>query len=162
VITAPGGPDAVELRDVPEPVPRSGQVLVDVGTRALSSRICSDSLRSLAREGQLVVLGFTARQIPTDEVNRLLLINTMVMGTASLEFWRTEPGSVGQQWRDLQTLLQSAVIDPPIGSISSLEETAAVIRELDQRRAVGRILIRVRDRGAHDGATTRGPAVTSH
>ena len=46
----------------------------------------TDSLRSLTREGRLVVLGFTGRAIPTVKVNRLLLTNTTVMGAASMEF----------------------------------------------------------------------------
>ena len=57
----------------------------------------TDSLRSLAREGRLVVLGFTGREIPTVKVNRLLLTNTTVMGAASKEFWQTEPGYVGPE-----------------------------------------------------------------
>ncbi|GAB3324143.1 NADPH:quinone oxidoreductase family protein [Geodermatophilus aquaeductus] len=104
-----------------------------------------DSLRSLAREGRLVVLGFTGREIPTVEVNRLLLANTTVMGAASAEFWRTEPSYVGRQWRDLVPLVQSGAIDPPIGSVFGLDDVAAAIRELDERRATGRVLLRVRE-----------------
>jgi NADPH2:quinone reductase len=105
----------------------------------------TDSLRSLACEGRLVVLGFTGREIPTVKVNRLLLTNTTVMGAASAEFWRTEPGYVGQQWRDLVPLMQSGAIDPPLGSVFALEQAAAAIREMDERRAAGRVLLRVRE-----------------
>jgi NADPH:quinone reductase len=104
----------------------------------------TDSLRSLAREGRLVVLGFTGREIPTVKVNRLLLSNTTVMGAASAEFWRSEPGYALRQWRDLVPLMQSGAIDPPIGSVFALDRTAAAIREIDQRRAAGRVLVRVR------------------
>jgi NADPH2:quinone reductase len=105
----------------------------------------TDSLRSLGREGRLVVLGFTGREIPTVKVNRLLLTNTTVMGAASMEFWRTEPGHVGQQWRDLVPLMQSGAIDPPIGSVFDLDEIAAALQEIDQRRAAGRVVVRVRN-----------------
>ena len=40
----------------------------------------TDSLRSLAEEGRLVVVGFTAGSIPEVKVNRLLLNNTEVIG----------------------------------------------------------------------------------
>lgn len=108
----------------------------------------TDSLRSLAREGRLVVLGFTGREISTAKVNRLLLTNTTVMGAGSAEFWRTEPGYIGQQWRDLVPLMRSGAIDPPIGSVFALDEAAVAIRQIDQRRAAGRVLLRVRGTAA--------------
>jgi NADPH2:quinone reductase len=106
----------------------------------------TDSLRSLAREGRIVVLGFTGREIRTVRVNRLLLTNTTVMGAASQEFWVSEPGYAGWQWRELVPLMRSGAIDPPIGAVFDLGDTAAALREMDQRRAAGRILLRVRDR----------------
>ena len=105
----------------------------------------TDSLRSLATEGRVIVIGFTGREIPTVKVNRLLLTNTTVMGAASEEFWHTQPGFVRQQWRDLVPLMESGSIDPPIGSVFSLDEAASAIRAMDERRAVGRLLIRVRE-----------------
>src|SRR4051794_11425126 len=121
---------------------------VDVVVDPVGGDRFPDSLRSLAREGRLVVLGFTGREIPTVRVNRLLLTNTSVLGAASAEFWRSEPGYAGRQWRDLVPLMRSGAIDPPIGSVFSLDQTAAAIREIDQRRAVGRLLVRVRDEEA--------------
>jgi NADPH:quinone reductase len=118
---------------------------VDVVVDPVGGDRFTDSLRSLASEGRLVVLGFTGREIPTVKVNRLLLTNTTVLGAASAEFWRAEPGYAGRQWRDLVPLMRSGAIDPPIGSVFPLDETAAAIRELDQRRAAGRVLVRVRD-----------------
>jgi NADPH2:quinone reductase len=44
--------------------------------------------------------------------------------------------------------MRSGAIDPPIGSVFGLDQTAAAIREIDQRRAVGRLLVRVRDEEA--------------
>src|SRR3954462_9601680 len=117
---------------------------VDVVVDPVGGDRFTDSLRCLAREGRLVVLGFTGREIPTVKVNRLLLSNTTVMGAASAEFWRTEPGYAAQQWRDLVPLMQSGAIDPPIGSMFALDQAAAAIREIDQRRAAGRVLLRVR------------------
>jgi NADPH2:quinone reductase len=117
---------------------------VDVVIDPVGGDRFTDSLRSLAREGRLVVLGFTGGDIPTVKVNRLLLTNTTVMGAASAEFWRTEPGYAGRQWRELLPLLQSGTVDPPIGSTFPLEEAAAALREVDERRAAGRVLLRIR------------------
>jgi NADPH2:quinone reductase len=118
---------------------------VDVVVDPVGGDRFPDSLRSLAREGRLVVLGFTGRAIPTVRVNRLLLSNTTVVGAASVEFWRTAPGHAGAQWRDLVPLMESGAIDPPIGAVFGLDDVAAAIQEIDQRRAVGRVLLRVRE-----------------
>jgi NADPH:quinone reductase len=117
---------------------------VDVVVDPVGGQRFTDSLRCLAREGRLLVLGFTGREIPTVKVNRLLLTNTTVMGVASAEFWRSEPEYAAQQWRELVPLMRSGAIDPPIGSVVPLDQTATAIRELDQRRAVGRVLVRIR------------------
>src|SRR4051794_27613939 len=125
---------------------------VDVVVDPVGGDRFPDSLRSLAREGRLVVLGFTGREIPTVKVNRLLLTNTTVMGAASAEFWRTEPGYVGRQWRELVPLMRSGAIDPPIGSVFPLDQAAAAIREMDQRRAAGRGVLRGREPMGRGGA----------
>jgi len=117
---------------------------VDVVVDPVGGTRFPDSLRSLAREGRLLVLGFTGGEIPTVKVNRLLLTNTTVMGVASEEFWRDEPEYPGRQWRDLVPLMQSGAIDPPIDSVFPLADAAAAIRVLDERRAAGRVLVRVR------------------
>jgi NADPH2:quinone reductase len=117
---------------------------VDVIVDPVGGDRFTDSVRSLAREGRLLVLGFTGRDIPTVKVNRLLLTNTSVMGVASAEFWYGDPDYAGQQWRDLMPLMQSRAIDPPTGPVFALDDAAAAIRELDERRAAGRVLVRVR------------------
>jgi len=43
-------------------------------------------------------------------------------------------------------LMESGAIDPPIGSVYTLADAASAIRAMDERRAVGRLLIRVRER----------------
>jgi NADPH2:quinone reductase len=117
---------------------------VDVVVDPVGGDRFTDSLRSLTTEGRVLVIGFTGREIPTVKVNRLLLTNTTVMGAASEEFWHTKPGFVGQQWRNLVPLMESGAIDPPIGSVFALEDVASAIRAMDERRAVGRLLIGIR------------------
>jgi NADPH:quinone reductase len=117
---------------------------VDVIVDPVGGDRFTDSVRSLAREGRLLVLGFAGREIPTVKVNRLLMTNTTVMGVASQEFWVNEPEYAGQQWRDLMPLVQSGALDPPIGSVFRLDDTAVAIRAMDERRAAGKLLVRIR------------------
>lgn len=104
----------------------------------------TDSLRSLASEGRLLVLGFAGGDIPTVRTNRLLLTNTCVMGVASNELWMLEPDYPAEQWRDLMPRVESGAIDPLIGAEFPLSDAASALRLLDERRAHGKILIRVR------------------
>jgi NADPH2:quinone reductase len=104
----------------------------------------TDSLRSLATEGRLLVLGFAGGDIPTVRTNRLLLTNTCVMGVASNELWTLNPEYPAEQWRDLIPALESGSINALIGAEFSLDDCASAIRSLDERRAKGKILVRVR------------------
>jgi NADPH2:quinone reductase len=104
----------------------------------------TDSLRSLASEGRMLVLGFAGGDIPTVRTNRLLLTNTSVMGVASNELWMLEPDYPAEQWRDLMPRVESGEIDPRIGAEFPLSDAVSALRLLDERRAQGKILIRVR------------------
>ena len=64
---------------------------VDVIVDPVGGERFTDSLRSLAREGRLLVVGFADGQIPVVKTNRLLLTNTTVMGAGTRELWNHEP-----------------------------------------------------------------------
>ena len=117
---------------------------VDVVVDPVGGERFTDSLRCLAPEGRLLVLGFTAGDIPTVKVNRLLLTNTTVMGVASAEFWRSDPGLPARDWADLLPLIRSGAIDPMVRAVYDLDHTADAIGDLDERRAVGRVVVRLR------------------
>ena len=117
---------------------------VDVVVDPVGGDRFTDSLRSLAPEGRLLVIGFTGGEIPTVKVNRLLLTNTSVIGVGSNEFWTRHPDLPRQQWGDLGAMLEAGQLSPVIGPVFPLEEAADAIRTLDERRAVGKVVIRVR------------------
>jgi NADPH2:quinone reductase len=117
---------------------------VDVVADPVGGDRFTDSLRSLAREGRLLVLGFTGGEIPTVKVNRLLLNNVSVVGVGWGAFWSGEPGYVQEQWADLLPLLEQGRLQPVIGSVHDLADAAAAVTELDERRATGKVLVRVR------------------
>ena len=145
VARAAGAQDVLPVDGFREGVRRlTGGRGVDVIVDPVGGDRFTDSVRALAREGRLLVLGFTGGEIPIVKVNRLLLTNTSVVGVASAEFWSNEPGYPGRQWRELAPLLESGAIDPPIGSRFGLDEVAAAIRTLDERSAAGRVLIHMR------------------
>ena len=104
----------------------------------------TDSLRSLAREGRLLVIGFTEGSIPEVKVNRLLLNNISVVGVGWGAFFMSDLPFLQEQWRDLRPMLEAGQLDPVIGRVFPLEEAAQALLELDERRALGKVLLQVR------------------
>lgn len=103
----------------------------------------TDSLRCLAQEGRLLVVGFTAG-IPEVKVNRLLLNNISVVGVAWGEYFTTHPGYLQEQWVRLLPHLESGALVPLVGNSYPLEAAADALLELDERRAKAKVVIAVR------------------
>ncbi|MDR7169899.1 NADPH2:quinone reductase [Nocardia kruczakiae] len=104
----------------------------------------TDSIRSLAPAGRLLVVGFTAGEIPTVKVNRLLLKNVEVIGAAWGEWVMTHPGYLQEQWDEVAPLLESGKIAAPQPVLYPLTETAAAVAALDNRSAKGKVVVTVR------------------
>jgi NADPH2:quinone reductase len=118
---------------------------VDVVVDPVGGDRFTDSLRSLAVEGRLLVIGFTGGEIPTVKVNRLLLNNISVVGVGWGAFWTGRaPGYLQEQWSDLLPLLDAGKLDPVLGAQFPLEEATQALLELDERRAQGKVLLTVR------------------
>lgn len=104
----------------------------------------TDSLRSLRPEGKLLVVGFTAGAIPEVKVNRLLLNNISVTGVGWGAWWMTQPEYLQEQWARLLPHLSDGSLDPLVGNVYPLEQAADALLELDERRALAKVLLRCR------------------
>lgn len=102
----------------------------------------TDSLRTLRDEGRLLVIGFTAGEIPTVKVNRLLLNNLDVVGVGWGAFCGSRPEYPRQQWQELLPHVESGGLRTLVGSTHPFQDAAHALRELDQRRAAGKVLLR--------------------
>ena len=117
---------------------------VDIVVDPVGGDRFTDSLRSLAIEGRVLVIGFTAGAIPEVKVNRLLLSNTSVVGVAWGAFWTLEPDYIREQWHAIIPLVEQGLLDPPIGARHDLSDVAAALGEIEDRRAFGKVVVRVR------------------
>ena len=104
----------------------------------------TDSLRCLRPEGKLLVVGFTGGSIPEVRVNRLLLNNVSVVGVGWGAFWMTRPAYLQEQWARLLPHLASGDLDPLVGNSYPLERAAEALLELDERRALAKVVIACR------------------
>jgi NADPH2:quinone reductase len=118
-----------------------GERAVDIVVDPVGGDRMTDSLRSLAPEGRLLVLGFAAGEIPTVKVNRLLLGNIAVLGVASREFFEQQPGIVAESWARLMELRRTAALpDPPVQPYPFADARNA-LRAIARRQARGKVVL---------------------
>ncbi len=117
---------------------------VDIVVDPVGGDRFTDSLRSLAPGGRLLVVGFTGGEIPTLKVNRLLLNNIDVVGVGWGAWTLSHPDALAEQWAALERLLSSGQLPPPEPAVYPLEEAAAAVASLENRTAKGKVVLRVR------------------
>jgi NADPH:quinone reductase len=118
-----------------------GERAVDIILDPVGGDRLTDSLRSLAPEGRLVVLGFTGGQIPAVKVNRLLLGNTGVLGSASREFFEQQPQAITNLWAQLLELRRAGMLhDPPVQPYPFADAHGA-LRAIAERKAAGKVVL---------------------
>ena len=114
---------------------------MDIVVDPVGSDRMTDSLRSLAPEGRLLVLGFAGGEIPVVKANRLLLGNTGVLGVASREFFEQRPAIVAELWTQLMDLRRTgALADPPVEAYPFADARGA-LRAIADRKARGKIVL---------------------
>ena len=118
-----------------------GERAVDIVVDPVGSDRMTDSLRSLAPEGRLLVLGFSGGEIPTVKVNRLLLGNTGVLGVASREFFEQRPATVAELWTRLAELRRSGVLDDPPVEPVPFADARGALRAIADRKARGKVVL---------------------
>ncbi len=99
-----------------------------------------ESLRALLTEGRIVVVGFTSGEIPEVRVNRLLLRNVDVCG-CSFGVLASHQAGVTEAVQQLEQWVQSGVVHPLVGSVRPLEQGPDALRDLDERRATGKVVL---------------------
>lgn len=104
----------------------------------------TDSTRVLAPYGRLLVLGFTAGEIPSVKVNRLLLKNISVDGVAWGAATRERPGYIAEQWDAIADYVAAGKLNPAIHGTYPLSDAAKAIGELDSRSVQGKVLLELK------------------
>ena len=104
----------------------------------------TDSLRSLAPGGRLLVIGFTGGEIPTIKVNRLLLNNIDAVGVSWGSWTLSHPGYLQEQWAELEPLLASGAVPAPEPVVYPLERAGEAIASLEDRSAKGKVVVSLR------------------
>jgi NADPH2:quinone reductase len=101
----------------------------------------TDSIRSLAETGRIVVVGFTEGSIPEVRVNRLLLRNTEVIGAGWGAYVMPKPDVCGEIGEAIDRLVRDGFVRPIVGARFPLERPADALELIEQRGAVGKVVL---------------------
>ena len=105
--------------------------------------VFDQSLRSIAWEGRLLVIGFTSGRIPAAPANLVLLKNVAVIGVHFGAYARHDPGIFRRTHDELVALYGAGKVDPLIHRVLPLEEALTGLTDLAGRRTVGKVVVRV-------------------
>jgi NADPH2:quinone reductase len=104
----------------------------------------TDSLRSLAEGGRVVVVGFTGGSIPEVRVNRLLLNNVEVIGAGWGAYVMAKPQVTREIGAEIMRLIDEGFVAPVVGQRFPLEQAGEALAVIDRREATGKVVLDVR------------------
>jgi NADPH2:quinone reductase len=114
---------------------------VDVVLDPVGGDRFTDSLRSLKEGGRVVVVGFTEGSIPEVKVNRLLLRNVSVVGAGWGAYALLNPERNRAAGEAVAKMIDDGFVKPIVGACLPLEQAAEALRIIDERRAVGKVVL---------------------
>jgi len=104
------------------------------------------SLRALAPEGRLVVIGFAAGAIPEVPLNRLLMKNLDVCG-CSWGVLATQPEGVRDAGASLNAWVREGRVRPLVGAAYPLGEVSRALERIASRRSLGKTVLTLAQAG---------------
>lgn len=132
---------------------------VDVCFDAVGGDIFDGASRVMAWDGRLLVVGFASGEIPTAELNRLILQGCSYVGVNAEVSAARDPGLLVRIWDRIVTWHASGAVRPVIGSVRPLDEALVTFEELAARRVVGKaVLVRDVDGSAPRSAVNALPS----
>lgn len=101
------------------------------------------SLRAIAWEGRIVVIGFASGTVPQIPANILLVKNAAVVGFYWGSYRRHDPERLRASFRELFKWHEAGRIRPHVSTNLPLAETADAIRLLASRRSTGKVVVTI-------------------
>ncbi len=115
---------------------------VDVVVDPVGGDVFDRSVRCLAWEGRLVVVGFTSGRIPALPANLALLKNISVVGLAWGAYAIHDPSLLPEIHADLVRLWEEGRVDPLVHAVLPFEQAPQGITDLASRATVGKVVVR--------------------
>lgn len=103
--------------------------------------VFDESVRCIAWNGRLLIIGFTSGRIPSVSVNMPLIKGFSVVGVRAGEYGRRDPEAGRQNIEAIDRLAAEGRIDPYVCATFPLERAVDAMRMLQNRQAVGKVVI---------------------
>jgi NADPH:quinone reductase len=122
---------------------RTGGRGVDVVFDPVGGDVSELSTKCMAPGGRLLVVGFASGRIPTLAANRILLKNLSVMGVFWGGYTQAHPEYIKKAQGDLERMLGEEMIRPVVTKRYPLSEAPRAMRDLAERKIVGKAALEV-------------------
>lgn len=103
--------------------------------------VTDKSLKCIAWNGRLLVIGFASGTIPSVKLNRVLLKNVSLVGLHWGAYAVHEPARVGETFRALFDLYEAGKIRPLVHAAYPLEKLPDALAALGGRRTWGKVVV---------------------
>jgi len=113
----------------------------DVVVDPVGGTYSEEALRATHFGSRFVTVGYAAG-IPRIPLNLVLLKGVRVLGYEARTFGVNAPQLLARDREELQQLYESARVAPYIGATFDLDDVAAALRQMGDRGAIGKIVIR--------------------
>ena len=117
---------------------------VDVIIDPVGGDMFETVLRSIAWNGRMLVIGFASGTIPSLPVNLPLLKGAAVIGVFWGSFAQRQPQDNVANFEQLFAWYAEGKLKPLVSQTFALEDTAQAINTLAARKAVGKLVVKVR------------------
>ncbi len=103
--------------------------------------VFDESVRCIAWNGRLLIIGFTSGRIPSVSVNMPLIKGFSVVGVRAGEYGRRDPEAGRANIEAIDRLAAEGKIDPYVCATFPLDHAVEAMRMLQNRQAVGKVVI---------------------
>ncbi|MFT3799846.1 MAG: NADPH:quinone oxidoreductase family protein [Burkholderiaceae bacterium] len=129
----PGFKDAVKAL--------TGGAGADVIYDPVGGDVFDESLRCIAWDGRLLVVGFASGRIPSVNVNLPLIKGFSVVGVRAGEYGRRNPAKGAENMAAIQRLAEQGLFKPHIGARFDLDHALDAMQCLADRAVAGKVVV---------------------
>ena len=103
--------------------------------------VFDESMRCIAIDGRILVIGFTSGRWPQAPVNLVLIKQVSVIGVRAGEYGRTYPERGAENRRAIMALANNGDIKPYVSHALPLEDAVAAMQVLESRNVIGKCIV---------------------
>ncbi|MDA9033886.1 NADPH:quinone oxidoreductase family protein [Hyphomicrobiales bacterium] len=113
----------------------------DVVYDPVGGDVFDESIRCIAWNGRLLVVGFASGRIPSIPANMPLIKGFSVIGVRAGEYGRRSPQEGKEHFSSIDKLISGGSLNPHIHKIYSLNQAVDALKELRDRKVIGKVCV---------------------